>query len=256
MIKEKRLEGFVLKSGPLGENDRLLTLISEEEGITRLAVPGARKPRSSLSAAVPLTLLKLHISARKGLSRVSHIKVIRSFNGLGKELETLAAAQAISELTLMLVPENDPIPGIMSTLLIHIERLEQISEKQTKEIDISLASCIQACVHLLALGGYGLPIQKCCRSGIELQPPIGEWEWKCGFIPSEGFAIGLASNSEVQLNPSELALLQRLIRPTLPIGSNGKLMGPRNVWLKLLNIIDLWVQANLEKKMKAITLLK
>ena len=60
MNSEQLLEGLALKVGPLGENDRLLTLLSEEEGITRLAVPGARKPRSKFAAATPLTFLDLH----------------------------------------------------------------------------------------------------------------------------------------------------------------------------------------------------
>lgn len=58
---ERRLEGLVLKVGPLGEHDRLLTLLSDAEGVTRLAVPGARRPKSSLAAAAPLTLLELQV---------------------------------------------------------------------------------------------------------------------------------------------------------------------------------------------------
>ena len=54
MSGEKRLQGLALKVGPLGEHDRLLTLLSDEAGVVRLAVPGARRPRSSLAAAVPL----------------------------------------------------------------------------------------------------------------------------------------------------------------------------------------------------------
>ena len=53
-VPELRLEGLVLSSTALGECDRLLTLLSGQEGVTRLAVPGARRPRSSLAAAVPM----------------------------------------------------------------------------------------------------------------------------------------------------------------------------------------------------------
>ena len=44
MNSSKYLKGLCLKVGPLGENDRLLTILSDEEGVTRLAVPGARRP--------------------------------------------------------------------------------------------------------------------------------------------------------------------------------------------------------------------
>lgn len=48
-MPEESLEGLSLKCGPLGEHDRLLTLLSEGGGLSRLAVPGARRPRSSLT---------------------------------------------------------------------------------------------------------------------------------------------------------------------------------------------------------------
>ena len=57
MSAERRLEGLVLRSMALGESDRLLTLLSEEHGLIRVVAPGARKPKSSLAAAVPLAQL-------------------------------------------------------------------------------------------------------------------------------------------------------------------------------------------------------
>ena len=45
MSNEKRLKGLCIKASPLGENDRLITFLSEEQGLSRFAVPGARKPK-------------------------------------------------------------------------------------------------------------------------------------------------------------------------------------------------------------------
>ncbi len=59
MGSERLLEGVALRCSALGESDRLLTLLTEEEGLIRLAVPGARKPRSKLAAALPLAHLRL-----------------------------------------------------------------------------------------------------------------------------------------------------------------------------------------------------
>ena len=49
--RERTIEGLCLKATPLGEQDRLLLLLTEEEGLLKLAASGARKPRSSLAAA-------------------------------------------------------------------------------------------------------------------------------------------------------------------------------------------------------------
>ena len=119
-----------------------------------------------------------------------------------------------------------------------------------------MAQSVQSCIHLLALGGYGLPIQECCHSGLALNPPIGEWDWRCSLIPNEGFVIGTQSNLELQLNPSELALLQRLIRPNLPISKDGNLMGPLYVWLKLLGIVECWINHHLSKSVRALVMLR
>ena len=251
-MAERRLEGLVLKVGPLGEHDRLLTLLSEAEGVSRLAVPGARRPKSSLAAAAPLTLLELQVGGRSGLARVRQLRVQRSFSGLGRRLETLAAAQALSDLCLLMGADDDPITGMLATLMLHLERLEQRAEDPT----MVLASTVQGCVRLLRLGGYGLPLQSCCRSGAPLDPPIGQWDWRCSLLPEDGFAIGAEPTARLMLNPSELALLQRLPRPDLPCRRSGELMGPEPVWLRLLSVVELWIRSHLPRGSRALPMLR
>ena len=252
MSGDRRLLGLALKVGPLGEHDRLLTLLSDEAGVVRLAVPGARRPKSSLAGAVPLTLLDLQVVGRRGLQRVRQLQVRHNFSGVGQRLETLAAAQALAELSIALVSDDDPIQGLLETVLIHLERLEALSRSSNPDPDLSLAMVVQAGVHLLALGGYGLPLQVCCQSGAELIPPIGQWEWRCSLLPEEGLALGSLPGARLQLNPSELALLQRLPRADLPKRPNGELMGPRPVWLKLLALIDCWCRVHLPRPVRSL----
>jgi len=47
-MAERRLSGLALKVGPLGEHDRLLSLLSDSEGVTRLAVPVHDDPKAVL----------------------------------------------------------------------------------------------------------------------------------------------------------------------------------------------------------------
>ena len=98
---------------------------------------------------------------------------------------------------------------------LHLNRLNELNKTEVDSLE-ALAISVQSCIHLLALGGYCLPLQTCCHSGSRLIPPIGEWSWKCSFIPEEGFAIGAMPNSIIELNPSELALLQRLLQEISP----------------------------------------
>ena len=254
-MRDTTLEGLSLAAGPLGENDRLLTLLSDAEGLTRLAVPGARRPRSSLAAAVPLAHLRLQVVGRRGLRRVRQLQVLRNYSALAQRLETLAAAQALAELCLRLVPEQAPAPGMLADLLLQLGRLETVVRERCERRE-ALAVAVQASVHLLALGGYALPLQSCCRSGARLDPPLGDRQWHCSLLPGEGLALGALPGARLVLWSSELALLQRLPRPGLPLRPGGALMGPEAVWLHLLELIEAWCGEHLGRSPRAFRLLR
>jgi DNA repair protein RecO (recombination protein O) len=254
-LPEQLLEGLVMSCRPLGENDRLLTLLSESEGVVRLAVPGARRPRSSLAAAAPLTLLRLQVGGRGDLKRVRQLQVLHSHGALGERLETLAAAQGLMELALALVPGEDPVSGLLADLLLQLQRLEAVVRERMEPAE-ALAVAVQGSIHLLALGGYALPLQSCARSGEPLQPPVGNWDWRCSLLPSEGLAIGAIAGARVVLNASELALLQRLPRAAPPRRRDGGLLGPERVWLHLLDLVDVWCSEHLNRRPRAFRLLR
>lgn len=152
MSAEQRLEGLVLRSTPLGESDRLITVLSAGQGLVRLAAPGARKPKSSMAAAVPLALLNLQVGGRGDLKRVRQLSVQRNFAALAERLESLAAAQGLAEQTLLLVPSGDAVEGVLEDLLLQLGRLELVVKEREANVE-ALAIAVQGVVHLLALGG-------------------------------------------------------------------------------------------------------
>ena len=250
----KRITGLALKVGPLGENDRLITILTEHEGILKFAIPGARRPKSSLSATSPLTLLELDVVGRRSLKKVKQIKILKSFSKIGKELDALAAAQAIVEICLMTIGNSDPNPSLLEIILLHLTRLECINKKNDDSSYI-LAVSVQSCIHLFALSGYSIPLHICSRSGEPLVPPIGDWGWRCSLLPNEGIIEGALSNADIQLNPSELALLQRLTQPHLPYSKNGLIMGPKYVWLKFIKVIQSWARFNIGKEINSLKMI-
>lgn len=255
MTPGRILEGLSLTCSALGENDRLLTLLSAEEGLLRLAVPGARRPRSSLAAAIPLVLLRLQVGGSRGLRRVRQLEVLRSFAGLAERLETLSAAQSLAELCLRIGPSGEGVPGLLDDLLLHLGRLESVVAERQANLE-ALAITVQAHVHLLALGGFALPLQHCARTAAALNPPLGDWSWRASLLPAEGLVIGSVPGALLLLNASELALLQRLPRPALPRSRNGVLMGPEPVWLRLLQAVELWCGEHLERRSRSLLLLR
>ena len=72
----------------------------------------------------------------------------------------------------------------------------------------------------------------------------------------DGFAIDVQPGAAMTLNPSELALLQRLTRPDLPRRGDGELMGPERVWLRLLAVVERWIGAHLNRRSRALAMLR
>ena len=58
------------------------------------------------------------------------------------------------------------------------------------------------------------------------------------------------------LNPSELALLQRLPSADLPRRRDGVLMGPQAVWLRLLDVVEIWIRTHLQRGNSALAMLR
>ena len=246
-----------LKASALGERDRLLTVITPEEGITRLVIPGARRPNSSLVGAVPLRELRLLVAGGGGpLRRVTQLEVRHTFAGLGRGIESLAAAQLLAELTLLLVQQRDPAPTTVNLLRLHWQRLDQLVPGASFRQE-AVAIAVQGTIHLLASGGLALPTGWCCGDYRPLVPPLGQREWRCSFLPAEGFQRGSRPGAPIILNASELALLQRLQRAPLPRRrADGNLMGPLPVWLRLLHVLRLWLHQHLQRQLRSLSLLE
>ena len=255
MSNESNIEGLCIKASPLGENGRLLTVLTDDQGIIRLAAPGARRPKSSLAAASPFTYLRFQTFGKRSLKSVRQIKILKSYNGLGKNIECLTAAQAITELTFLLVGNNDKQQSYLSCVLIHLDRIYAFKNEIQEELKM-LAMSIQSLMHLLAIGGINIPVNFCCKTGEPIIPPLGKWDWQCYFLPNEGFSTIEDPESILKVNASEIALLQRLLFPELPIKSNGELLGPKEVWLRMLSIIESWIANQLEKELSSLKMLR
>ena len=255
MSGEIKIEGLCIKASPLGESGRLLTVLTDDRGIIRLAAPGARRPKSSLAAANPITYLSFQIFGKRSLKSVRQIKILKSYNGLGRNIECLAAAQAITELTFLLVGNNDKQQSYLSSVLIHLDRIYSYNNVSQEDFKI-LSMSIQSLFHLLAIGGINIPVNFCCKTGEPIVPPLGNWDWRCHYLPNEGFSTIEDSESILKVNASEMALLQRLLFTDLPIKSNGELLGPKKVWLKILSIVESWIFAQLEKELSSLKMLR
>ena len=186
MPKEYRATGINLKGMPLGENDRLLTILTKEHGLIRAVAAGARKHRSAMAGRSGLFVVNdLQISVGRNMDRIKNAEVIQSFVGLGQTLAKLTAAQYLSELALMQALSSQPQEDLFLVLVEHLNRIQAAANQNV------LAYLVHGTYHLLAIAGFAPQVHNCC---ITQSPVIANYEisrWKAGFSIVGGGVINL-----------------------------------------------------------------
>lgn len=101
------MEALILTDTTVGDNDRLVTVLSRSSGILRCFVRGAKNLKN-LNFASTQPLSYSHLSIYKGRSSyvIDEAKLIRSFYNIQFDLQRLALAQYMCELAIKNIPEN------------------------------------------------------------------------------------------------------------------------------------------------------
>jgi DNA repair protein RecO (recombination protein O) len=308
--------GINLKSMPLGESDRLLTVLTQEFGLIRVVAPGARKHKSSLGGRSGLFVVnQLLIAKGRSLDKITQAESVQSYAGLSQDLKKLTASQYLAELVLFQALSEQPQEELFCLLTEHLNRLEKLPGTAT------LASLAHATFHLLALAGVAPQVRLCCVTQHLVVPNFADPSWRVGFSAVAGGIVSLAAldqlaplsanqpragqstaqgqvkrgqpegrrvihhsgsvresapsypvarspqkNAELhlQLNATELALLQQLSQPDL-IQSDGMLAQPQEhpieqplpeqTWLSIERILRHYAQYHLDQPIRSAALI-
>lgn len=226
MSKTYQATGIILKGMPLGEADRLVTILTSEYGLVRAVVPGARKHKSSLRGRSELFVVnQLLIVKGRSLDKVTQADTVESYPKLSQNLGKLTASQYLAELVLGLALSEQPQIELYEILREHLRRIEDLSDE--REL---LPHLTQAIFHLLVIAGIGPQVQLCCMTRQEIDPNFTDLQWRFGFSLEAGGTIQLISkpkeseNSEnialpkihARLGAVELTILQQLGKRFLP----------------------------------------
>ncbi len=118
-------DGLVLRSGTVGENDRLVTLLTPEEGRIRAVVKGGRSLKSgSLSATQLFTYGNYEISYRGDYKWIRAASPIRQFAVLTSDIEKIALASYLSSVADELSDENEEAGELLRLLLNSFHALD------------------------------------------------------------------------------------------------------------------------------------
>jgi len=107
MQKLYRDHAIVLRTHPLGEADRIITLLTRTHGKVRAVAKGVRRTASRFGARLePFTLVDVQLHAGRGLHTVNQVVTIEAFAGpISADYARFTAASAMLETTDRLTDE-------------------------------------------------------------------------------------------------------------------------------------------------------
>ncbi len=193
--------GINLKSIPLGESDRLLTILTPEFGIIRAIAPGARKYKSSLRGRSNLFILNDLLLVRgKSLDRMIQAECLASFSSIGSDLGKLTVGQYLAELVLCQALAGHPQPDLFALLQEYLTRLDQRSPQ------MALANLVQATYHLLAYGGVTPQVFHCCLTQQPILPDLSNPNWSVHFDVVSGGIVVMPQCTESKMAARQVSL--------------------------------------------------
>ncbi len=117
-MKLFKTRALVLRSRPLGERDRLLSLFTWEKGKLGAVAPGARRIKSKLAAGVDyFTCASFLLHRGKSLCTVTQLEVEFAFRKIRENIKDYTYGMYFCELVEKLVEEGEPHPAIFNLLL-------------------------------------------------------------------------------------------------------------------------------------------
>ena len=152
--------GLIVRKQNIGEQDRLVTVLTKSHGIVRAFVRRAENIKSPKCASTGLLCYsKLLISENKsGTYSIEEALSVEQFVGLRKNIENMSLAQYFCELSLVLCPKEAPADEFLRLILNALYLLS--SEKKNPLL-------VKACVEMRFMGlcGYMPDLVMCGDCG-------------------------------------------------------------------------------------------
>jgi DNA repair protein RecO (recombination protein O) len=213
-----KVTGINLKTSPLGESDRLITLLTEEQGLLRAVAPGARKHRSTLGGRSGLFVVnQLLIAKGRTLDKIIQAETLESYPGLSQDLSKLTASQYIAELIIDQALSDQPQAELFLFLRQYLTLLEQLPQAAI------LACLTHALFQLLIYAGIAPQVQACCVSRRAVVPELDRLDWRVGFSVFSGGVVlpseveQLAAEQAAARSPAQVASSRAPYRAAYPV---------------------------------------
>lgn len=173
------IDGLIIREQNIGDNDKLVTVLSRNNGIISAYASGAKSIKSRKGAATCLLSYSSLTMKKKGESyRISEAAPIEVFFKTGNDIEALALAQYFCELALNHAPSDENCEYV---LRLFLNALYFLGERKR---NIHLIKAIVE-LKLMSLIGY-MPDLVACKKCLKYENDLMYFDTAEGYLYCSG----------------------------------------------------------------------
>jgi DNA repair protein RecO (recombination protein O) len=196
-----RTAAVILKRMDLGEADRIVTLLSRDEGKIRAVAKGVRRTTSrSAGHLEPFTLSDVLLAVGRELDVISQAQTLEAFRTIREDLELATHAYYLVEVVDLLTEDRQENRAAFETLVQSLHDLARTSDPRLVLVSFHL--------NLLEALGYRPELRECLSCRVSIQPDKNHFSAVLGGVVCP--ACGPAEPSARAIGTSALKLLRYL----------------------------------------------
>lgn len=196
-------KALVLRGVDYKESDKILTLLTSDMGKLTVSARGCRRRGSPIAAGCQLLCWsEMVLYEYQGRWAVKEANTERQFRGVRDDLEKLALACYLAEVTEVLAVEGLPSPELLSLILNSLHALEKLNKPH---------SLIKAAFELKAmcLAGYEPLLDGCAVCGAET-PADPRFHLREGVLHCASCRSGMGDGISMPMDEAGLKAMQHI----------------------------------------------
>jgi DNA repair protein RecO (recombination protein O) len=165
-VPQVTTRALVLHAFPYGDTSRILRLLTPDLGLRSVIAKGAQRPKSRFGALLePFTEgeAQFHLRENRDLLTLSGFSLLRSRQGIGRDLAAFSGASLLAELGIRFATEEGH-PPLYDLMCSAFDRLASPTEGQPA---VTALTAVWAAIALL---GFEPELGSCVRCGRVLHP--------------------------------------------------------------------------------------
>ncbi len=199
------VKALVLRSVDYKETNKILTLLTAEDGKVTASAQGSRKRGSALAAPTQLlTYADMVLFEYRGRWSVKEAVIERQFRGVEQDVERLSLGCYFAEITELLAVEGMPAPELLSLILNSLHVLDRRPDKPLELVKAAFE------LKAMCLAGYEPILDACAVCGQE-EPEEARFHLREGVLHCAQCRGEVGDGISMPLGPAALRAMRHIV---------------------------------------------